>query len=83
MKRDPVTTVTVILCLQMMVLSGYVPQASGAQRDDWFIPDTFFGSTTHVNRETTGAMELLGDLNMRTVRVNFPLSALAPAGGPN
>jgi len=79
MKRDPVTTVTMILCLQMIVLSGYVLQASGAQRDDWFIPDTFFGSTTHVNRETTGAMELLGDLNMRTVRVSFPLSALAPA----
>ena len=79
MKTEVVSRVTMSLCLQMIILSGYVPQASAEQRDDWFIPDTFFGSTTHVNREETGAMQLLDDLNMRTVRVNFPLSALAPA----
>ena len=42
-------------------------------------PTPFLDQRRTSNRETTGAMELLGDLNMRTVRVSFPLSALAPA----
>jgi len=66
----------------MILLLGYVPQAAAEDRQsERFIPDTFFGTTTHVNREDRGAMQLLKWLNMRTVRLDFPLHVLAAEDG--
>ena len=43
------------------------------------IPSTFFGTTTHVNSE--GLIELLEDLRISNVRVDFAWSGLEPARG--
>lgn len=43
------------------------------------IPNTFFGTTTHVNSEN--AIHLMNDLDMRTVRIDFPYVGLEPAPG--
>ena len=43
------------------------------------IPSTFFGTTTHVNSD--GLIELLDDLRISNVRVDFPWSGLEPARG--
>ncbi|MBN2311998.1 MAG: hypothetical protein JXR94_23675 [Candidatus Hydrogenedentes bacterium] len=44
-----------------------------------FIPNTFFGTTTHVNNEF--ANRLLDDLNMHAVRIDFRYEGLEPAPG--
>ncbi len=76
----------VSMCLEMIVLSGHVPQANAVpnpagadQRGERFIPNTFFGVTTHVNRE--GSMRGIKWLNMRTVRLDFPMRILQAADG--
>lgn len=44
-----------------------------------FVPNTFFGTTTHVNSER--GIELLMDLNVHTVRIDFRWFGLEPARG--
>jgi hypothetical protein len=43
------------------------------------VPESFFGTTTHVNSE--GAMKLLQDLGIRNVRIDFHWGGLEPARG--
>ena len=83
--KTTITKAAIIgLCLQMMVFPGNVHETrandrgSGGER---FIPNTFFGTTTHVNREDRGGMQLLKWLNIRTVRLDFPLHVLAAQDG--
>jgi len=44
-----------------------------------FVPNTFFATTTHVNSE--GGIRLMRDLNMRTVRIDFPCVGFMPEKG--
>ncbi len=44
-----------------------------------FIPNTFFATTTHVNSEFY--VKLMQDLNMHTVRVDFPCVGFMPQKG--
>lgn len=43
------------------------------------VPANFFGTTTHVNGE--GLCKLLQDLDIQTVRIDFPWTALEPSRG--
>ena len=88
MKTGIIRTVIMSLCLQMIVLSDYVPQASAApkpagadRRGERFIPNTFFGVTTHINSEQRGCLKMLKLLNIRTVRLDFPLRVVAAEDG--
>ena len=44
-----------------------------------FVPNSFFGTTTHVNGEKM--IGLMGDLNFRNVRIDFRWSGLEPERG--
>jgi len=88
LNRISLATVMMGLCLQIIVLSAYVSKASAEDRPEWFIPDTFFGTTTHVNRTTSEGTkdygsntELLAMLGIRTVRLNFRLFVLTGTEG--
>ncbi|MBN2293784.1 MAG: hypothetical protein JXM70_15255, partial [Pirellulales bacterium] len=58
-------------------------QPSEAVQDDLYgprtIPDTFFGTTTHVNNEDMAG--LLKDLQVPCVRIDFPWAGLEPGPG--
>ena len=55
------------------------PSPPPSARSEGYIPHTFFGTTIHVNRDYS--MQLLAYLNMRTVRLDFPLRILAAENG--
>ena len=54
-------------------------QPCAALHGERVIPNTFFATTTHVNSED--AIRFMKDLNMRTVRIDFPYVGLEPSPG--
>jgi hypothetical protein len=56
-----------------------VGSSVGGMQGPRYIPNSFFATTTHFNTDLL--VELLGDLNLRTVRLDFAHDLLEPAAG--